>query len=231
VARVLKARYFPNSSFINANLGNNPSYSWKSLWKSREVLIKGCRWTLGDGRRVRVMKDPWIRGGDNWWVESPQREEAYDMTVDQLMLDGERKWDANKIKNLFSSETVNSILSMNLFQEVREDKFIWEGEKDGKYTVRAGYRSIMSAAGNRWGVLSIEIGHLYGILLHLPRLDTWFGGCVEGVFPLITRYYSGMSIVRSSVHFVTMKLKLNFMYFLLARAFVRVGKQLVFLML
>jgi ribonuclease HI len=97
------------------------------------------------------MKDPWIRGGDNWWVESPQREEAYDMTVDQLMLDGERKWDAIKINNLFSTVTANNILSMKLFQEVREDKFIWEGEKDGKYTVRAGYRSIMSEAWKQVG--------------------------------------------------------------------------------
>ncbi|PNX97424.1 ribonuclease H [Trifolium pratense] len=44
VARVLlKARYFPNSSFFDAQLGYNPSYSWKSLWSSREVLKRGCR--------------------------------------------------------------------------------------------------------------------------------------------------------------------------------------------
>jgi hypothetical protein len=44
VARIFKAQYFPHSSFLEANLGNNPSYVWKSLWKSLHVLNLGCRW-------------------------------------------------------------------------------------------------------------------------------------------------------------------------------------------
>jgi hypothetical protein len=144
VARILKARYFPKSSFINSNLGNNPSYAWKSLWKSREVLRKGCRWVVGDGRSVRVMEDTWVRGGQSWWVSSPQREEVHDMTVNQLLLEGERRWDVHKVKNLFSVEMAEKILSMNICQDVREDRLIWDGDKNGLYTVRAGYRSTMS---------------------------------------------------------------------------------------
>jgi hypothetical protein len=91
VARVLKARYFPKSSFINSNLENNPSYAWKSLWNSREVLRRGCRWVVRDGRNVSVMEDPWVRGGQSWWVSSPQREEVHNMMVNQLLLEGERR--------------------------------------------------------------------------------------------------------------------------------------------
>jgi hypothetical protein len=47
VARVFKARYFPHSSFTNASLGNNPSFVWRSIWKSRQVLLLGCRWRIG----------------------------------------------------------------------------------------------------------------------------------------------------------------------------------------
>ncbi|CAJ2631804.1 unnamed protein product [Trifolium pratense] len=85
VARVLlKARYFPNSSFFDAQLGYNPSYSWKSLWSSREVLKRGCRWVIGDGSKVKVMGEPWIRGEGGRWMNSPQVEEVY-----ELMMDGE----------------------------------------------------------------------------------------------------------------------------------------------
>jgi hypothetical protein len=42
-----------------------------------------------------------------------------------------------------------TILSMNICQEVREDKFIWDGKKNGMYTVRAGYRSTMSEVWNK----------------------------------------------------------------------------------
>lgn len=31
VSRVLKAKYFPNSSFLEAKLGSGPSYLWRSI--------------------------------------------------------------------------------------------------------------------------------------------------------------------------------------------------------
>ncbi|MCI00237.1 RNA-directed DNA polymerase (Reverse transcriptase) [Trifolium medium] len=46
VAKVYKARYFPNSSFLASHLGSNPSYAWRSIWKSRQVLTNGCRWRI-----------------------------------------------------------------------------------------------------------------------------------------------------------------------------------------
>ncbi|MCI06094.1 putative ribonuclease H protein, partial [Trifolium medium] len=55
VARMLKARYFPNTSFLDSHLGHNPSYSWRSIWSSRHILATGCRWRIGDGTK-----------GNNW---------------------------------------------------------------------------------------------------------------------------------------------------------------------
>lgn len=34
VSRVFKARYFADGNFLNAKLGNNPSYVWRSVWES-----------------------------------------------------------------------------------------------------------------------------------------------------------------------------------------------------
>ena len=36
--RVYKAQYFPNCSFMEAELGNNPSYVWRSLLAARDIL-------------------------------------------------------------------------------------------------------------------------------------------------------------------------------------------------
>ncbi|XP_058784450.1 uncharacterized protein LOC131659256 [Vicia villosa] len=48
VSRFFKARYFPKTTFLDANLGYNPSFVWRSIWKAREVLTIGCRWSIGD---------------------------------------------------------------------------------------------------------------------------------------------------------------------------------------
>jgi hypothetical protein len=33
VARILKAGHFPQSSIFDSNLGNNPSFTWRRIWK------------------------------------------------------------------------------------------------------------------------------------------------------------------------------------------------------
>ena len=49
-ARVLKARYFPSGDILSAILGSNPSYSWRSIFNSLEVIRKGTRWRVGNGK-------------------------------------------------------------------------------------------------------------------------------------------------------------------------------------
>lgn len=48
-AKVLKARYFPRSSFFDANIGYRPSYVWHSFIAVKEIVRNGCKWNIGDG--------------------------------------------------------------------------------------------------------------------------------------------------------------------------------------
>ncbi|GAU48556.1 hypothetical protein TSUD_405720 [Trifolium subterraneum] len=38
-ARIIKARYFPRSSLLEASLGYNPSFAWRSICKARQILL------------------------------------------------------------------------------------------------------------------------------------------------------------------------------------------------
>jgi hypothetical protein len=51
VAKIYKARYFPNSSLFDSKIGHNPSYAWRGIWKARHILMHGCRWSIGVLRR------------------------------------------------------------------------------------------------------------------------------------------------------------------------------------
>jgi hypothetical protein len=119
VSRIYKARYFPNSSLFESHLGNNPSYAWQSIWKSRQILMNGCRWNIGTGTNIKVMSEPWLRKEVGRWMQAPQKQGAYDIYVDQLMLPNLKKWDKDKIESLFSMEVASCILNIPLFDVIR----------------------------------------------------------------------------------------------------------------
>ena len=58
-ARVLKARYFPHCSFLEATKGGRPSWAWSSLLSGRDLLVSGSHWQIMNGRDVRVWVDRW----------------------------------------------------------------------------------------------------------------------------------------------------------------------------
>lgn len=60
LARLLKARYFPRSSFLEANPGHNPSYAWRSLIKARDTIQSGSYWRVGNGHSISAWSDRWI---------------------------------------------------------------------------------------------------------------------------------------------------------------------------
>lgn len=70
MARVLKARYFPNSSFLEATKGGNPSYISSSLLESQDVIRRSVRWRVGDGSSIRIRNDKWLSNHNNARVES-----------------------------------------------------------------------------------------------------------------------------------------------------------------
>ncbi|XP_074300978.1 putative mitochondrial protein AtMg00310 [Silene latifolia] len=71
MARVLKGKYFTNTEFMNAELGNLPSYSWRGVWAAKRVVLLGARKRIGDGMSTRVWSDPWIPNTQTRRVLSP----------------------------------------------------------------------------------------------------------------------------------------------------------------
>ncbi|KAL0013435.1 hypothetical protein SO802_000504 [Lithocarpus litseifolius] len=58
--RVYKAKYFLRCNFIEADMGCQPSYAWRSLMATQDLVRRGMRWQIGDGERIQVWKDKWL---------------------------------------------------------------------------------------------------------------------------------------------------------------------------
>ncbi|GAU10125.1 hypothetical protein TSUD_418540, partial [Trifolium subterraneum] len=143
VAKLIKVRYFPCSSLFEAPLRYNPSFAWRSMWQTRQILSLGCRWRIGSGDNIHVMHDPWLRGSTNRWVPSPQPAGVYQLSVRDLLHDNYKAWNIVKVRNLFSRDVAEKILETPLVSSVREDKVVWDEEKNGCYSVKSGYKLAM----------------------------------------------------------------------------------------
>jgi hypothetical protein len=53
-SRILKAKYFPNSSILDAQLGNSPSTIWRSILEGRDVMKQGIIKRIGDGKMTVI---------------------------------------------------------------------------------------------------------------------------------------------------------------------------------
>ena len=51
---ILKARYFPNESSMNALVRVNPSYTRRSLLEGRKILNRGVVWRVGNGFIINI---------------------------------------------------------------------------------------------------------------------------------------------------------------------------------
>lgn len=113
MARVLKSKYFRDCDFMEARLGSNPSWVWRSIWEGRRILKGGLRWSIGNGSSVRIDEDPWVPKA---WDFIPRRvvEDNSIVMVSQLIDSDSNSWRADVIKRLFGDAQAQRILGIPL---------------------------------------------------------------------------------------------------------------------
>jgi hypothetical protein len=121
VAKLYKARYFPNSSFFGSKIGHNSSYTCRGIWKARQILMHGCRWCIiENGTSIKVMGEPWLRDKEGAWLPSPQVQGVHSFTINDTILNM-KLWDKAKIGSLFPLNIANRIMETSLFYMVEEN--------------------------------------------------------------------------------------------------------------
>ena len=125
VYHVFKARYFPTSDFVDASLGNNPSYVWRSIMASQKLVKHGLRWQIGNGFNVQVWKDKWLPSSSTFRVVFPRLNSPLD----------HKCWNLHLLQQLFLLFEVEEIRSIPLSSSIPLDKLIWTGTSNGMFTV------------------------------------------------------------------------------------------------
>ena len=143
LAQVLKAGYYPSSDFMQASLGYNPSYTWRSIHAARQVLHKGLCWRIGNGRSVRIWKDGWLpkQCGFRVWSRSNLLDE--NATVDSLLQEDGLGWNIPLLEQVLLPFEVAQVKQLYLSPRQPQDKLVWQYSKTGSYTVRSAYHLLM----------------------------------------------------------------------------------------
>jgi hypothetical protein len=121
VVNILQAKYFPNSTCLQANLGSKPSYVWRSLFNSRELLLQEMIWRVGDGKSIQVWGDRWLPHPTSYAVQSILNTISPNATVVEL-IDGELKgWKTSLINEVFDEEEATIICQILLRAQIDLD--------------------------------------------------------------------------------------------------------------
>lgn len=89
--KILKVKYYPNNSILDAKLGYRPSYARRSIWRARDLLKEGLIWRVGDGEKFKTWKDRWIPKPKSYLVQLPRRVLNKQAVVTNL-IDKDTRW-------------------------------------------------------------------------------------------------------------------------------------------
>ncbi|XP_050231744.1 uncharacterized protein LOC126680640 [Mercurialis annua] len=141
MVKLFKAKYFPNSTFLEAELGANPSYVWRSIFECKPVLKKGARVRVGNGEKTLIWSSPWVNGSSGI-ITTPMPSNLCDAKVNSLMEIGGSTWDVGLVKDVFNEGDAENILSIPLSSRNIPDGWRWMFEKKGNFIVRSCYRAL-----------------------------------------------------------------------------------------
>lgn len=142
VTNLMKARYFPNNDFLEATLGANPSYMWRSILESQEVLRQGVRKRIGDGLSTNIWKVPWLPCKHNGFLTSTCHTQLADVQVRNLMEDGSNRWDEEVLRVILNERDVQLIQIILIPMVTTSDSWFWLSDESGKLKVKSCYRNL-----------------------------------------------------------------------------------------
>ncbi|KAF7839015.1 ribonuclease H [Senna tora] len=153
-------RYFQtirNGTFMEAGLGSNPSFTWRSILHGREVLKKGLIRRIGDGVKTNLFNTQWIPSIENFSSPYTNQQMGLDATVNMLFMQDSKTWNVPLIMQNFEPTIAKAILSIPLSKTGAVDVWMWKFSNNGVFNVKSAYKAIHKSyeTSNGWRVYKL----------------------------------------------------------------------------
>ena len=138
IACIYKARYFPDCSFWEASPHSAPSYSWRSIFSTRDVLNENVYWQVGDDSNVSIFQDKWLPGSVSG-TPSFLFSDNHEVVMVKDLMEEVGSWSTSIVQRLFSPSDAALILQTPLSRRLVPDRLCWKLAKDGIFSVMTMY--------------------------------------------------------------------------------------------
>lgn len=142
VTEIMKARYFPDSDFLHAKLGVNPSYGWRSLLSAQDAIKAGCRRKIGNGNSTMAWGMPWLPDYEYGFMSTEMPVQLQNITVLNLMNDEGTQWDFEVIRDICNDKDIELIKRIPIPEMQLNDSWFWIADENGLFSVRSCYRGL-----------------------------------------------------------------------------------------
>ncbi|BFG30757.1 hypothetical protein CerSpe_170300 [Prunus speciosa] len=132
ISKLLKARYFPHSSLLDAIPGSKPSFVWSSILSAIKVVTRGSRWCVGNGSDIKVWRNRWLPRPTSFEVVTPPIVGLEELKVSSLICEvSQPQWNIQLLTSLFLPLDVEEILRVPLSLRSPPDYLIWHFDRKG----------------------------------------------------------------------------------------------------
>lgn len=102
MSRLFKARYFPCTNFLEAQIGGNPSFVWRSICEANDLIKSGVRWVVGTGEKIDILNQPWLLDEQNPCITTLSQS-IQGNKVSSLMHMDRKAWDIEILEDIFNT--------------------------------------------------------------------------------------------------------------------------------
>ncbi|XP_052486360.1 uncharacterized protein LOC105767066 [Gossypium raimondii] len=115
------------------------SFTWSSIATAAEALKVSFGWQIGNGEKINIR-------ADNWGLEGLNRDAILSNTLNHneksvkvLWHADCRRWNVNKVKQVYGHDWGDKIYDIPIRNENQEDKMIWFHNPHGCFTSKSAY--------------------------------------------------------------------------------------------
>jgi hypothetical protein len=138
VTWMFKEKYYSNENFLKFELGQKPTYAWRSIWQAKDLPKAGLVW-LVENESIKIWKDKWIPSPPLFAVQLPllrlNREARFKGLIDKDI----RGWNMQLVMEIFTADEAEKICTLPISPNKQVDKLIWSGTSNENFSVKSAY--------------------------------------------------------------------------------------------